>query len=76
MIIDGRKDIILSGDQFWHRCVPSFNFEYDENQLINLGLKRGFITELKGNDKYKCYPPEQRQFKTNNNYNKEREGKK
>tara|TARA_R100001510_G_scaffold22585_1_gene19767 strand:+ start:165 stop:386 length:222 start_codon:yes stop_codon:yes gene_type:complete len=73
-MFDKRENIILSGDQFWFRCSPSFNFQYDEDELINIGLKRGFITELKDNEKYKCYPSDQRQLKVNNNYKSKKVG--
>lgn len=33
----------------WNQFIPSFNFEYDENELLSLALERGFVTKT---DKY------------------------
>ena len=30
--------------------APSFNFEYDEDQLLELALEKGFVTVIEGEE--------------------------
>lgn len=62
---DGKEDDILdfkilnvymSKEQLFMHYAPCFNFEYDPDQLLELALKKGFVTDTdKG-------------YKINNNY--------
>tara|TARA_R110001606_G_scaffold316953_1_gene463735 strand:+ start:1533 stop:1721 length:189 start_codon:yes stop_codon:yes gene_type:complete len=42
---------IYTKREFFQSYAPQFNFELDENQLIDKGLELGFITEV-NNDRY------------------------
>lgn len=42
---------IYTKREFFQSYAPQFNFELDENQLIEKGLELGFITEV-NNDRY------------------------
>jgi hypothetical protein len=40
---------LLTKHELWHWQCPSFNFEYDENELLEHALKVGFVTEHSDN---------------------------
>jgi hypothetical protein len=51
---DGKKDdtldfiivsVYLSKEQLFMHYAPCFNFEYDPDQLLDLALKKGFVTD-------------------------------
>jgi len=44
-------EIIYTSHEFFMAQAPSFNFELDEEQLLQKGLENGFITKI-GDDKY------------------------
>ncbi len=40
------KDIILTKQELWHQQAPSWNFELDQNELLQKGLDVGFVSEI------------------------------
>ena len=42
------KDSIVTSEQFFQQQAPSFNFELNEDELIEKGLEVGFITKIEG----------------------------
>lgn len=38
--------MILTKQELFMQYAPQFNFEYNAEQLVAEGLKRGFITEI------------------------------
>ena len=44
--------MIYTKKSLWLEQAPSFNFELDEDQLLNKALEVGFVIEV-GKDKYK-----------------------
>ena len=43
--------MILSKDDIFKQFAPSFNFEHDAEQLVEIALERGFVTKV-GDDEY------------------------
>tara|TARA_B110000902_G_scaffold74497_1_gene88136 strand:- start:2689 stop:2871 length:183 start_codon:yes stop_codon:yes gene_type:complete len=44
------KGTLFTPKEFWVRHAPNFNFELDENELIDKGLSYGFIKHVDGNN--------------------------
>jgi len=42
---------VVTSKELWTSQAPSFNFELDEDQLLNEAIKRGFVSKV-GNDAY------------------------
>jgi len=42
---------VVTRKQLWMTQAPSFNFELDEEGLLDEALKRGFVSKV-GNDAY------------------------
>jgi len=42
----------VTKNELFRLYAPNFNFEKDENQILKLALKRGFVTKI-GGDQYK-----------------------
>jgi len=45
------KDVIFTKHELFMAQAPSWNFELDEEQLLNKALELGFVTKI-GDDKY------------------------
>ena len=50
------ENVYLSKEQLFTHYAPCFNFEYDADQLLEVALERGFVTETDNG------------YKINNNY--------
>ena len=44
------KEEIVTKKELWVMQAPSMNFEYDENQLLEEALLRGFVTKISGKE--------------------------
>lgn len=40
----------LTSKEVFQTYAPSFNFEYNAEQLVKLALERGFLTKIEGED--------------------------
>jgi len=47
-----QQEVIFTKRELWGNQAPNLNFEYDEDQLLKLALKKGFVTKV-GEDQYK-----------------------
>tara|TARA_A100001201_G_scaffold124557_1_gene108658 strand:- start:322 stop:504 length:183 start_codon:yes stop_codon:yes gene_type:complete len=50
----------ITKDELWLWQVPNFNFDIDEDKMLKIALKRGFVEKTDKKDLYKV----------NHNYNK------
>ena len=46
-----KNRVVLTGHELWLRQAPAWNFELNEEQLINKALVLGFVTKI-GEDSY------------------------
>ena len=44
------KEEIVTKKELWVMQAPSMNFEYDEDQLLEEALLRGFVTKISGKE--------------------------
>jgi hypothetical protein len=42
----------ITKQELFMKFAPEFNFEYNADQLLELALKRGFVTKIKDSDLY------------------------
>lgn len=40
----------LTKEELFQQYAPSFNFEHGPDELVKIGLERGFITKVEGKD--------------------------
>jgi hypothetical protein len=45
------KSIVFTKKELWLNQAPSFNFELDQDQLLDKALNAGFVKEI-GEDQY------------------------
>ena len=45
------ESIVFTKKELWLNQAPSFNFELDQDQLLNKALNAGFVKEI-GEDQY------------------------
>ena len=46
------KNMVFTKQELWLNQAPLFNFELDKNELLELALNRGFVSEI-STDQYK-----------------------
>lgn len=46
-------DVLITKHELFMQQAPALNFEYDEDELLELALERGFVTKVEGKDD--CY---------------------
>jgi hypothetical protein len=49
--VNGKKVRYHSRLSLWHAFAPSFGFELNEDQLLALAIKRGFVKKI-GDDQF------------------------
>jgi hypothetical protein len=47
--------IVFTKKELWINQAPCLNFQYDEDQLLKLALRRKFVTQI-GEDQYLVNP--------------------